>query len=102
VATATSTTSEVAQSIESSGAIGDKHKNTSATAFPAQGDHTPLLHTVQKKKSSYDLRDEFWHPELEALGPMISASQDLGNIIQRPSSQKALSQMANGQTAQSE
>jgi hypothetical protein len=51
-------TSEVAQSRESGGAIGD---NTSVTAFPAQDHHTPLR-TVRKKKSSYDLRDEFRHP----------------------------------------
>jgi hypothetical protein len=97
-------TSEVAQSRESSGAIGDNHENTSATAFPAQGDHHTPLRTVRKKKSSYDLRDEFRHPEppVPAPGPVISAGQDLGNAIQRPSSRKALSRTANGQTTQSE
>ncbi|KIM90461.1 hypothetical protein PILCRDRAFT_812211 [Piloderma croceum F 1598] len=101
-ATTDISSSEVAQSRESSGEIGDNHENTSATAFPAQGDHRTPLRTVRKKKSSYDLRDEFRHPEPPAPGSVISTGQDLRNVIQRPSSRKALSRTANDQTTQSE
>jgi hypothetical protein len=72
-------TSEVAQSGEKSGAIGDHHENAVATAFPTQADHHMPLRTVRKKKSSYDLRDEFRHPEPPArvFSTGSAAAQDL-------------------------
>lgn len=112
VATAEDTNNSVAApSRQSDG----NHENAGAsgTPFPTQGDHhtaaqdtfTPPR-TVRKKKSSYDLRDEFRHPEhftASAPEPIISkdgtVTEELGAVINHPSSYKTESQVTNGSHA---
>ena len=103
--------SELAHSRQPGGATGDHHENTKANALPTRGDHRTSAHsdtptpprTVRKKKSSYDLRDEFQHPEFftasspdHIVSSVSAAKQELGAATRPPSSHKTPSPRANG------
>jgi hypothetical protein len=90
----------------SSGTIGAHHDSKNTTAATTQGDYPqdtpPPSRTVRKKKSSYDLRDEFKHPECSTAPPdlIVSAGStattcDPEGIIQPPDLHRTQSGMAN-------
>jgi hypothetical protein len=91
-------TSEEARRKESSGEIGDQDENAGTISSSTQGDHRttpqdspPPSRTVRKKKSSYDLRDEFHHsksfpapaPDL-IISASSAATQDTEDSIKSP------------------
>ena len=91
---------------ESSGTIGAHHDSENTTVAATQGDYSqdtpPPSRTVRKKKSSYDLRDEFQHPECFTAPPdlIVSAGNtatacDPEGIIQPSESPRTQSGMAN-------
>jgi len=103
---------ESAHNSQSGGVTGGRHENKT-TALPAQEDHrtaahndTPTRpHTVRKKKSSYDLRDEFQHPEFFTTpspdrivwsASASAATQELEAATQPPLSHKTRSSRADG------